>query len=148
MAKRVGVLEPEQAQSDSPRLFIKKAYAERLVRQVEAVWIAKGRVIQRLVIRARSFAEELQKACYYQGPLGVGNMMPYSARTDPSKHFHYEIPRANDRGIRRWGFRSAFSKRDEKLKTRIIKVSARPRHNTQMLPTGTLFAAPGLAGSL
>jgi hypothetical protein len=63
----------------------------------------------------------------WDGVLGRGNALPFSRSTD-GRPFHYEIPHANDKGIRRWGFRERSSERDKKLRMRApIKVSARPQ---------------------
>jgi hypothetical protein len=133
MAKRIGVLEPAQAESESPTWFVKKTEACRWVRCAEAVWIIKNQVVQKLKARMKSFFQP--RPGFTDGPLGVGNAMPFSRRTDAGQHYHYEIPHAGDIGLWRH------------LRKR-IRVSARSRHNIQILPAGIPVAALGLAGSI
>lgn len=67
----------------------------------------------------------------WDGPLGVGNALPFSPRTDPTKHFHYEVPPAGDVGLWRH-----FRKR--------IRVSARPQSHlaAQWIQSRTQLLAP------
>ena len=136
MAKhKVGVLEASVSPDSSlPQTFCGRAIAEYLVNEHHALKIGK-RLIHMVKLSAAK-AIELAKAAReaaqklwerQQLRLGIGNILPYSRPTDPGQHFHYEIPRANDKGIRRWGFLSSASKKGEKLRTRTIPVSARSR---------------------
>ncbi|MBV9181380.1 MAG: hypothetical protein JO356_08705 [Acidobacteria bacterium] len=96
MAKRVGVLEADQPLTSVPRTFVKKSVARLLVRRLEARPIA-SHLIQMLRIEARQAMREIR--AWWDGILGTGNALPFSAPTDPSKHYHYEIPMAGDRGL-------------------------------------------------
>jgi hypothetical protein len=71
----------------------------------------------------------------WDGPLGVGNAMPFSRRTDAGQHYHYEIPHAGDIGLWRH------------LRKR-IRVSARSRHSQQSIAEAIRPLAPALAGSI
>jgi hypothetical protein len=125
MAKRIGVLEADQASTDSPRRFEKRSVAITMVRRMEAVWIEKNRVIQKLVMKARTSIENMTRYLF-DGPLGVGNLLPFSKpRSDGSK-LHYAVPMAGDVGMRRHGL---YQRRDEDEILRIfgrkINVSSR-----------------------
>ncbi len=120
--------------SSLPATFCGRAIAEYLVNEHYAQKLGK-RLIQmvkltatRAIALAKAAREEsIKRWERLQLRLGVGNLVPFSRPTDPGQHFHYEIPRANDKGIRRWGFLSSASKKGEQLRTRTIRVSARSR---------------------
>lgn len=134
MAKRIGVLEANQAATESPRLFEKKSKVKAWIRRLEAVWIVEGHLAQKLVIKARKLADQARG--FWDGPLGFGNALPFSKPTDPKHHAHYEIPMAGDRG--------AFARHRRKL----IRVSARSRsHLSAVVAPTTLIAARLLAAS-
>lgn len=100
MAKRIGVLEADQAQSEKPRFFEKKSIVQHWVRRAEARWIVKGRIVQKLKTRARAITEEIRG--FFDGPLGVGNLLPFSRSRNPllpPGSLHYEVPHAGDRGL-------------------------------------------------
>jgi hypothetical protein len=114
LAKRIGVLEPDQGLEDSPRSHVKRSIAQGMVRHLEAAWVVKNAIIQRLVIRARTAAKEIR--AWINGPLGIGNLIPFARVQNKDiapARYHYEIPHAGDRGI----FRRHFRKK--------IRVSAR-----------------------
>lgn len=71
----------------------------------------------------------------YDGPLGVGNLLPFAKENNYGDKLHYEIPHAGDRGL--------FARHHRKL----IRVSARSRSYpaAAVLPTHT-FASTLLAG--
>ena len=113
MAKRIGVLEPEQGADETPRGYIKKSWAQQWVRRAEAVWIVHNSIIQRLAGKVREAIREVKASYHYDGPLGSGNALPFSRQSDGSL-LHYEIPHAGDIGLWRH-----FKKK--------IRVSARPQ---------------------
>jgi hypothetical protein len=128
---------------EPPAQVLKRSEVRELKKQKIGKFIENGR----LFLFFKALVKKAQR--FFDGPLGVGNAMPFSRRTDPGQHFHYEIPRANDRGIRRWGFRSAASERNEKLLTRTLRVSARSRHSQQFIADAIRPHVPvALAGSI
>jgi hypothetical protein len=146
--RRVAVLEAHEAPDAPAQIHCGTGIAEYLVNESYAEKIGKRLI--RMVKLTAAQAITLAKAAREQAikmweraqlRLGVGNVVPFSRPTDPGHHFHYEIPHANDKGIRRWGFRSRASKRNEKLETRTIKVSARPQRSIIM----PAIAAPTFA---
>jgi hypothetical protein len=154
MAKhKVGVLEASASpESTAPETFCGRAIAEYLVNEHFARKIGKRLIhmVKLTAVEAIELAKRAREAAAklwerHSLRLGIGNILPFSRRTDPNHHFHYEIPHANDRGIRRWGFRARASKRNEKLETRTIKVSARPRQSTFMPATAAPTSAMRLA---
>jgi hypothetical protein len=155
--RRVGVLEAnELPESAAPAIFCGTGIAEYLVNENYAVKLGKRliRMVKLTAERAIELAKEAREKAIklwelQQLGIGFGNLVPFSRRTDPTQHFHYEIPRANEKGIRRWGFRSAASKRNEKLRTRILQVSARSRHSQQFIAEAIRPLVPAhLAGSI
>jgi hypothetical protein len=152
--RRVGVLEASASpDSSAPATFCGRAIAELLLEKQKARKIGK-RLIQAIegtaeavIAWAKAERERAIKLWERQQlRLGIGNLVPFSRPTDPGQHFHYEIPHANDKGIRRWGFRSAASANQGKLLTRTIQVSARSRFSHQALATAaTTTLAPSLA---
>ena len=102
MAKRIGVLEVDEPLSAEPRIFVKKSVAQLMIRRLEArrLFDESGQLITQLIqmvkVKVREAIQEIRAYC--NGPLGVGNAIPFSAPTDPQKHYHYEIPMAGDIG--------------------------------------------------
>lgn len=147
MAFKVGVLEADQSASDSPVRKIKRAIADSLVEKSLARRISKF-LIQMIKVKSYEVLETVR--ALWDGPLGVGNALPFSRQSDGGL-LHYEIPHAGDVGIRRWGFRKRSSERNEKLKTRApIRVSARPQSHlaAQILTRPQLTAPQRLADVL
>lgn len=101
MAKRIAVLEADQRSDDTPSIFIKRSKAQAEVRRLESYWIVKNVLIQRL---PRRFSVPAIIVGFYDGPLGVGNALPFSRMQNrmmaPAK-LHYETPPAGAVGIRR-----------------------------------------------
>lgn len=60
-------------------------------------------------------------ARFWDGPIGVGNALPFAKAHNYGDRLHYEIPRANDIGMKRYGLYY----REGKLLGRTIKVSSR-----------------------
>ncbi|HET9320385.1 MAG TPA: hypothetical protein VFO27_11435 [Bryobacteraceae bacterium] len=84
----------------------------------------------------------------YDGPLGVGNVVPFARLHNYGDRLHYEIPMAGDIGLRRHNlFRRTNEHGVSELRTRIIRVSARSRSYpaAAVLPTHN-FASTLLAG--
>jgi hypothetical protein len=155
--RRVGVLEAhELPESAAPAIFCGAGIAEYLVNENYAVKLGKRliRMVKLTAERAIELAKEAREKAIklwelQQLGIGFGNLVPFSRRTDPTQHFHYEIPRANEIGVRRWGFRTRASKRDEKLWTRTLRVSARSRHSQQFIAEAIRPLVPAhLAGSI
>jgi hypothetical protein len=76
---------------------------------------------------------------FTDGELGIGNALPFFKVQNPllqPTKLHYETPHSGDRGI--------YARHHRKF----IRVSARSRHNIQILPAGIPVAALGLAGSI
>lgn len=116
--KRVGVLEAHEAPgSIDPQIFCGRAIAERLLAGREARQIGK-RLIQMVRGNARDAIKQAKAArdamtrrieaeteklfFYYDGPLGRGNVLPFSRATNPMlapQKLHYEMPMAGDRSI-------------------------------------------------
>lgn len=158
--RRVGVLEAhELPESAAPAIFCGTGIAEYLVNENYAVKLGKRliRMVKLTAERAIELAKEAREKAIKlwemkQLGIGFGNLVPFSRRTDPTQHFHYEIPRANEKGIRRWGLRShrmpsAFT--TEVLTTRTLRVSARSRHSQQFIAEAIRPLVPAhLAGSI
>lgn len=126
MAKRIAVLEATQHSDEVPRLFIKKSKAQAEVRRLEAFWIVKNVMIQRLA-NARTRVIDV-RAYFWDGPIGVGNALPFSRSQNPMMapaKLHYETPPAGAVGIRRHDlYRSRDGRRSILLRSR-IRVSSR-----------------------
>lgn len=90
-----------------------------LKRQQLGTFADNGRIFlffKRLVI--------VREARFWEGPLGVGNALPFARQTDGSR-LHYEIPHAGDKGIRRHDlYRRTIDKKRVLLRSR-INVSSR-----------------------
>lgn len=112
MAKRIGVLEASEPLDAEPRSHCSKNAAAYLIRKLLAVQVPGRRVIKKLPQIAEAVYQQVR--AFWDGPLGVGNALPFSPRTDPTKHYHYEVPPAGCTGLWRH-----FRKR--------IQVSARPQ---------------------
>lgn len=127
MAKRIAVLEPHQAVGDDVRFFEKKSIVEGWIRRLEAIWIVKGRLVMKVEVKARiaGAARAERGVGFYDGPIGIGNVLPFSRSSNPlfaPDKLHYEIPRAGDRGL------------VARHRRRRIRVSSRNRFNVQLLP--------------
>ena len=73
---------------------------------------------------ARQVKEVIAKL--WDGPLGVGNALPFAKPHNYGTPLHYEMPMAGDVGIRRHGL---FQRRNEQghveLRSRVIRISHR-----------------------
>lgn len=117
-----------------------RAIAEYLVDTGEATRIGK-RLIQMVRARARdaitqakaardSIQAKLEIIMYWDGPLGVGNLLPFARLKNYGDKLHYEMPHANDVGMRRHGL----YRREDEIRSHTISVSHRSLFNTQVLP--------------
>ena len=96
MAKRcIGVLGADEPENAVPHVYISKNHANTLLRRLEAVPL-RSKLIKLVQVAARQ-AMELARALW-DGPLGVGNALPFSRQSDGSR-LHYEIPHAGDKGL-------------------------------------------------
>jgi hypothetical protein len=87
----------------------------------------------RLFLFVKKLERKIASAC--DGPLGVGNAIPFARLHNYGDKLHYEIPMAGDRG--------AFARHRRKL----IRVSARSgMRYAAALPPTTTFASSLLAG--
>jgi len=146
MAKgRVGVLEAHEApNSVAPQTFCGRAIAERLVAAGDARPIGK-RLVQMVRAKARDaiqqakaardamavMIEQMRTFVYFDGPIGVGNLLPFARLKNLGEKLHYEMPRAGDRGMRRFGL---YYNRKAQLRTHMIRVSSRSLFSHQILP--------------
>lgn len=102
MAKRIGVLEPDDPVTSDPALcstFVSKGVARYLVRKLLARRVGP-RVIQMVRI-VLSCAQDVA-AAVIDGPLGTGNLIPFARAHNPflaPQKLHYETPHAGDRSI-------------------------------------------------
>ena len=80
----------------------------------------------------------------FDGPLGVGNALPFAKPNNLGDRLHYEIPMAGDRGLRRHGL----FRRTNELRSHLIKVSVRSgkRYLAAAVPPTPTFASSLLAG--
>ena len=101
MAKSIAVLGPDQAETESPRYHEKKSIVCGWVRRAEAVWIVKNRIVKQLITKTRKTIEELlsRRPYLWDGPLGIGNLLPFAKPYSDGAKLHYEIPRAGDRSL-------------------------------------------------
>jgi hypothetical protein len=154
MAKRIGVLERDERLDRRPRRFVDQETSKLMIQRKLARAITASLI--QLSIAVAPGQERMTLRGFTDGELGIGNALPFFKVQNPllqPTKLHYSTPMANDIGIRRWGFRSAHSEVGKKdsaptIGTRLIRVSARSRHNTQILPAGIPVAALGLAGSI
>lgn len=98
MAKKIGLLQADEplklAASDCTE-FVSKSVARYLVRKLLARRVAPC-VIQMVKITAVNIQETI--SAWFDGPLGVGNLLPFSKPQSTGDKLHYEIPMAGDRG--------------------------------------------------
>jgi hypothetical protein len=136
MAKGYGVLEADEPLSAEPRTFLSKNVARYLLRKALAIPVGY-KLIQRVKPReSQGFILICSSSRFWDGPMGIGNVLPFSRPTDPGHHSHYEIPMAGDRG--------PFARHRRKK----IKVSARSRGHLPAIkvPTQTLALLLAAAG--
>jgi hypothetical protein len=131
MAKRIGVLAADEPLTSDPATctnFVSKNVARYLVRKLLARKVGP-RVIQMLEVAAAEIRQVI--VGFWDGPLGIGNVLPFSRPTDPLHHSHYEIPMAGDR--------TCFARHRRKK----IRVSARSRapYAAQPVPTSHMAHA-------
>ena len=146
MAKgRVGVLEAhEPLDSAVPQTFCGRAIAERLIENREARRIGK-RLIQMVRTKAADAIKQAKAArdamlrtlqrvetmiLFWDGPLGRGNVLPFSKLKNYGDLLHYEMPMAGDVGMRRHGL----YRREDEIRSHTISVSSRSLFNRQILP--------------
>lgn len=142
MAKgRVGVLEAHESPAlAEPQTRCGRAIAEYLVETGEATRIGK-RLIQMVKARARDAITQAKAArdavqavidriMFWDGPLGVGNLLPFARLHNYGDKLHYEMPMAGDVGMRRHGL----YRRDDEIRSHTIPVSSRSLFNHQVLP--------------
>jgi hypothetical protein len=79
--------------------------------------------------------KKILRAILFDGPVGVGNLLPFSKPHCYGDKLHYQTPMAGDVGMRRYGL---YSRRDEKgvpqLLSHQVHVSSRSLFNHQILP--------------
>lgn len=84
-------------------------------------------------------------ARFWDGPLGVGNLLPFAKAHNYGDKLHYEMPMANDIGLRRHNL----YRREGKLLSHQIQVSARSGMRylrAAAVPPNPIFASRLLAG--
>jgi hypothetical protein len=136
MAKkqRVGVLEYNQVPGTEPEHHCGRAIADTLVRWHEARWIGKRRLIQMVrggaedaikqAKAARDGAKVIIRKILTNGPLGIGNLLPFAKAHNYGDPLHYETPMAGDNDLlRRFGM--YFDAQQNKYVTRTISISSR-----------------------
>jgi hypothetical protein len=96
MAKRIGVLEADEPLSAEPRKHVSKNVAKYLVRKLLAV-PAGPRIIKMVSVAAAKLRDTISG--FWDGPLGVGNAIPFAPLNSDGEKLHYEMPHAGDRGI-------------------------------------------------
>jgi hypothetical protein len=137
MAKRIGVLERDERLDRRPRRFVDSETSQLMIRRKIAHAVTASLI--QLSIAVAPGQERMTLRGFTDGELGIGNALPFFKVQNPllqPTKLHYEIPHANDRGI--------YARHHRKF----IRVSARSRHNTQLIPAGIPRAALGLAGSI
>jgi hypothetical protein len=150
--KRIAVLEVHEPLClSAAQTFCGREIAERLIATYEARRIGK-RLIQ--MVRAKacdaikqakaerdSIRKKIQRVVLFDGPTGVGNLLPFSKPHSYGDKLHYSTPMAGDVGMRRYGL---YVRRDEhgvpQLQSREIRVSSRSLFTHQALPA-VLFAS-------
>jgi hypothetical protein len=151
MAKnRVGVLEAHEAvESSVPQTHCGRGIAERLVASREARRLGK-RLIQMVRTKAseaikqakaardaveKTLQKEVERIMFYDGLIGIGNLIPFARIHSLGEKLHYEIPHAGDKGMRR---HNLYSRRDEagilQLKSKTLRVSSRNLFLKQPIP--------------
>lgn len=146
--KRIGVLEANQRLDSRPQRFVKKTVAQYLLRKNLARRISAD-LIQMLREKVGDAIDQLRQAIgFTDGPLGIGNALPFSRRTDPGHHFHYEVPPAGCIGL--WRHYRKFI-RVSARKIDVTAVSFRQRygaplpHRIAPSPSLNTFAAAPMA---
>jgi hypothetical protein len=120
--KKIGVLKPEQGCSDSPSFYEKKSVVHRWIKRAEAVWIIPGCVVQLIEAIAKTIEEVRRETTgFFDGPIGVGNLIPFVKPHSSGDRLHYEIPHAGDRSI--------FARH----RRRLIRVSSRNLFSKQLI---------------
>lgn len=149
MAKgRVAVLEVHAPRKlSAAKAFCGTGIAEIIVKQCEARRIGK-RLIQMVRLSPRDAIKQAKAARdaairaaevrvgFFDGPLGVGNLLPFAKPRSDGAKLHYEIPMAGDRSLlHRHGL---YHRRDEygvmQVLGREISVSSRSLFSQQVLP--------------
>lgn len=79
---------------------------------------------------------EAEKAIgFWDGPLGIGNLLPFARTHSLGEKLHYEMPHAGDRGMRR---HNLYSRRDDngipQLESKTLHVSSRSLFAKQPIP--------------
>jgi hypothetical protein len=95
----------------------------------------------------RKLSKRISQVC--DGPIGIGNAVPFARTNSLGDRLHYEIPMAGDIGLRRHGlFRRTNKDGKIVLRSRIIRVSARSgmRYLAAVRPPTPPFASQLLAG--
>jgi hypothetical protein len=86
---------------------------------------------------------------FWDGPLGVGNLLPFAKAHNYGDKLHYEMPMAGDVGLRRHNlYRRSNEKGVSELLSHQIRVSARSGMRTlaAVVQPPTTFASRLLAG--
>jgi hypothetical protein len=102
MANKFDVLDANQAWSDTPSRRVKRSVAELLLRRLLAERDPDFPYRIRMLIRGENapmvVAEVIAEVSrFWDGPLGVGNLMPFARVQNPLMHparLHYPIPAA------------------------------------------------------
>ena len=149
MAKgRVGVLEVHEGLKNcEPKVRCGAAIAEIMVKQCEARRIGK-RLIQMVRLNAREAIRQAKaardaalraaevKIGFLDGPLGIGNLLPFAKPHCDGSKLHYEIPMAGDKSLLH---RYRLSRREDdmgisRLQTRTLHVSSCNLFRHQAIP--------------
>jgi hypothetical protein len=136
MAKRIGVLERDERLDRRPRRFVDQETSKLMIQRKLARAITASLI--QLSIAVAPGQERTTLRGFTDGELGIGNALPFFKVQNPllqPTKLHYETPHSGDRGI--------YARHHRKF----IRVSARSRHNIQILPAGIPVAAH-LAGSI
>jgi hypothetical protein len=137
MAKRIGVLERDERLDRRPRRFVDQETSQLMIRRKLARAITASLI--QLSISVAPGQERMTLRGFTDGELGIGNALPFFKVQNPllqPTKLHYETPHAGDKGI--------YARHHRKF----IRVSARSRHSTQIIPTGKPAGARALAGSI
>jgi hypothetical protein len=123
MSFKVGVLESTQRETDQPARKVNRSVARYLIRKQLARPVNKF-LIQMLKQAAAPTHEII--SVFWDGPLGVGNALPFSKPNNYGDKLHYQMPMAGDTGLRRHGlYRRANEYGVLELHTHGISVSGR-----------------------
>lgn len=93
MAFKVGVLDPHQSETDVPVRKVNRSVAAYLVRKQYAYRISKFLI--KMLDQASEVTHEII-AWFTDGPLGVGNLLPFSKEKNYGDKLHYETAMAGD----------------------------------------------------